>query len=302
MKPLAIDLYCGLGGWTEGLLAEGYDVVGFDNERHVYGDQRYPAQLVLQDVLTLHGSQFRDAALIVASPPCQAYSYRAMPWKRAKALPPPSNELFDACFRLQREAIDATGQDCPACGGKGFMIWYVGEIHPCERCDGKGHITRHIPLVVENVRGAQPWVGRAAWHYGSFYLWGDVPVLMPSTRVLKVAGFNFHQQEKTGQPGGSFQSAAVGTIKNNGGSRFAQAHNTGSGHSRNPVTDLLNMHPDESQKGLGGGWFDKPYKERGDITGRFNSKSSARKAASAQIAKIPFELASWIARCYKPLA
>lgn len=37
-------------------------------------------QLVLQDVLTLHGSQFRDAAVIVASPPCQAYSYRAMPW------------------------------------------------------------------------------------------------------------------------------------------------------------------------------------------------------------------------------
>ena len=24
MQPLAIDLYCGLGGWTEGLLAEGY--------------------------------------------------------------------------------------------------------------------------------------------------------------------------------------------------------------------------------------------------------------------------------------
>lgn len=23
-KPLAIDLFCGLGGWTEGLLAEGY--------------------------------------------------------------------------------------------------------------------------------------------------------------------------------------------------------------------------------------------------------------------------------------
>jgi len=29
-RPLAIDLFCGLGGWTEGLLAEGYDVVGFD--------------------------------------------------------------------------------------------------------------------------------------------------------------------------------------------------------------------------------------------------------------------------------
>lgn len=33
-KPLAIDLYCGLGGWTEGLLAEGYDVIGFDIARH----------------------------------------------------------------------------------------------------------------------------------------------------------------------------------------------------------------------------------------------------------------------------
>lgn len=69
MKPLAIDLFCGLGGWTEGLLAEGYDVVGFDIERHVYGEHRYSAQLVLQDVLTLHGSQFKDATLIVASPP-----------------------------------------------------------------------------------------------------------------------------------------------------------------------------------------------------------------------------------------
>ena len=147
VKPLAIDLFCGLGGWTEGLLAEGYDVVGFDIEQHRYGDHHYPAQMVIQDVLTLHGSQFRNADLIVASPPCQAYSYRAMPWKRAKALPPPDNTLFEACFRIQREACEASG--------------------------------RHIPLIVENVRGAQKWVGRARWNWGSQYLWGDVPALMP---------------------------------------------------------------------------------------------------------------------------
>jgi site-specific DNA-cytosine methylase len=84
MKPLAIDLFCGLGGWTDGLIAEGYDVVGFDIEKHVYGEARYPAQLVIQDVLTLHGSQFKDAALIVASPPCQRYSWMAQPWSIAK--------------------------------------------------------------------------------------------------------------------------------------------------------------------------------------------------------------------------
>ena len=34
-EPLAVDLFCGLGGWTEGLLAEGWRVIGFDIERHV---------------------------------------------------------------------------------------------------------------------------------------------------------------------------------------------------------------------------------------------------------------------------
>jgi len=164
VRPLAIDLFCGLGGWTEGLLAEGYDVVGFDIERHVYGEHRYPAQLVVQDVLTLHGSQFKNAALIVASPPCQEYSYMAMPWSKAKAKAAEYragkrdvnelNALFDACFRIQREACEAAG--------------------------------RHIPLVVENVRGAIPWVGRSRWNFGSFHLWGDVPALMPKAGAAAI--------------------------------------------------------------------------------------------------------------------
>lgn len=197
MKPLAIDLFCGLGGWTDGLLAEGYDVMGFDVEQHQYGDHRYPAQLVIQDVLTLHGSQFRSASLIVASPPCQEYSYMAMPWTIAKdkaaairadetgAELKRLNALFDACFRLQREASEAAGH--------------------------------HIPLIVENVRGAIPWVGRSRWNFGSFHLWGDVPALMPITlKASKVPGFRFDGSGK------SFQSASVEiTGRKNGNDWFS---------------------------------------------------------------------------------
>jgi site-specific DNA-cytosine methylase len=30
MKPLCVDLYAGLGGWSEGFLAEGYECIGYD--------------------------------------------------------------------------------------------------------------------------------------------------------------------------------------------------------------------------------------------------------------------------------
>jgi C-5 cytosine-specific DNA methylase len=282
VKPLAIDLYCGLGGWADGLLAEGYHVIGFDVERHQYGDHRYPAQLVIQDVRTLHGSQFKDAALIVASPPCQAYSYRAMPWKRAKALAPPDNTLFETCFRIQREACEAAG--------------------------------RHVPLIVENVRGAQKWVGRARWNYGSFYLWGDVPALMPTTlrtqkfnpdgtahgpgswfaiadsknRGFKSQGMDWSDRTKRGQDFTRIAgNQALGT-KNNGGSWFAVAHNTTSGKGQNPV----------GRKVPGGGadgWFgENEHPLRQHHSGHRN-----RKAASAMIAKIPLPLSRHIAAVFR---
>ncbi len=260
MKPLAIDLFCGLGGWTEGLLAEGYYVVGFDIEHHVYGEHRYPAQLVIQDVLTLHGKQFKDASLIVASPPCQAYSYRAMPWKRAKALPPPDNSLFEACFRIQREACEAAG--------------------------------RYIPLVVENVRGAQKWVGRARWNFGSFYLWGDVPALMPiAKRHIKMGRAPVAPNGVTRRlkNPGEWQEGDAGT-KNSGGSWF----NIGS-----PGQKVLNRNPvHELGRKNGGDWFGSGADC--SLQRKASSKSTARKYASAMIAKIPLALSQHIARAYLP--
>jgi hypothetical protein len=299
-RPLAIDLFCGLGGWAEGLLAEGFDVVGFDIERHRYPERvlnsgarkvaadgvdfnnpnvgssrnrsfnyanqcavkeapltgrwaEYPGQLVIQDVLTLHGSQFKDAALIVASPPCQEYSYMAMPWKLAKAKAAAIradatgqkladlNRLFDACFLIQAEASIAAG--------------------------------RHIPMVIENVRGAQPWVGRARWNFGSFYLWGDVPALMPFTySATKVPSFRFDGS------GGSFQTASVRRTNPGNGTLFT---------TRDCGIESV------KQGGSGAAWWDKGLDEcRKEATGR--------KAASALIAKIPLPLARHIAAVFRP--
>jgi hypothetical protein len=245
-KPLAIDLFCGLGGWSESLLALGYRVIGFDIEAHEYGDHRYPGQLVVQDVLTLHGSEFKDAALIVASPPCQEYSYMAMPWSRAKdkaaairadttgAELERLNRLFMACFRIQKEASVAAG--------------------------------RHVPMVVENVRGAIPWVGCSRWNFGSFHLWGDVPALMPSASRLGV---------KT-----------TGHVN----------RRDGYSHTRH----LTNQAESDcvKQRGSGHLWWDKALNERRKEAP--GSKSTARKAASAMIAKIPARMATHIGRVYWP--
>lgn len=305
-RPLAVDLFCGLGGWTDALLAEGWRVVGFDLERHVYGEHYYRCQLVLQDVLTLHGSQFRDAELIVASPPCQEFSYMAMPWTRSKQIaaalrghepfpdgyrgsrtPAELTALFDACFRLQREASDAAG--------------------------------RYIPLIVENVRGAQRWVGRARWSFGSFFLWGDVPALMPTTmraqkrnpdgtnhppgswfaianskeRGAKNPGADWNNFRNNGEVSPHWRMEAG--QKNDGGSWFKIGSPGQKETNRNPVHELA-----VSPEGV------KGFTPSGEPLGQNRlgrmawSTSIARKRASALIARIPQPLAEYIAHVFKP--
>jgi hypothetical protein len=235
---------------------------------------------VLQDALTLHGKQFKDAALIVASPPCQEFSYMAMPWSLAKQKerdllegrddPKRLTALFDACFRIQREA-----------------------------CEAAGH---HVPMVVENVRGAQKWVGRSRWNYGSYHLWGDVPALMPMTKAIKNNGGSWFNIGSPGQKvlnqnpvhdgqkvpgfrfdgsGRSFQTASVEPRKGGGGTWFGD-------YQEMRISGVKGLTPDGQPTGK-------------NVAARMcGSKSKARKAASAAIAKIPFPLAQHIARYWKP--
>lgn len=326
MKPLVLDLFCGLGGFSEAFIAEGWRAVGFDIEAHDYGSGGYPGELVLRDVRSLNGAElvkeFGVPACIVASPPCQEFSYMAMPWSRAKekmkkiqADPAEQRrlcDLFNQCFRIQREVSAAAG--------------------------------RYVPMVVENVRGAQRWVGRSRWNFGSFHLWGDVPALMPipikfrktpegswdttrknynanhswqdesrkgsgslnhpkegnanwSQRIRgegnKTAGMNWSDRSKKGQDFTRIagrQAEGVKQASENGrrtdvgkGARFTSRDcgNEGgkSSFTKNNPKGLPRILPDVLSTG---------------------SKSKARKQASAEIAKIPPALALWLAKTFKP--
>jgi hypothetical protein len=331
VRPLCIELFSGTFGWSAGWLSLGGRAIGFDLE-HLphHGPVPDGAELVLQDVLTLDGRQFRDADLILASPPCQRYSYMAMPfsrgkreaswqrWQRDSPFSPgfDLNDLFRACFRIQREASAAAG--------------------------------RHIPLVVENVKGAQPWVGRAKARYGSYYLWGDVESI--GGRIVRSGPLEFGMGGV--KAARRVQKSNLSAQKNSGGSWFAIAHNTESGHSRNPVTGEgvkvpgmnrsdrtrpaqgFNMEAIKregvKQHGSGAAWFDEALDERRkeagheresgrtisegfnnwpkDETGAYvlpdgsrgGNRSDSRKAASALIARIPYALSLFIARCFWP--
>lgn len=321
-RPLAVDLFTGLHGWAEGLVAEGWRVRGYDIEDMcaVTGATRPEhIELVIQDVLTLNGADLVDADgvwpdLIVSSSPCTDYSYMAMPWSLAKAKAAAIradetgealrklNALFDAQFRIQREASEAKGEP--------------------------------IPMVVENVKGAQPWVGRSRWNYGSFHLWGDVPAVMPQIvrgRQKSHPGeqWNVNRANYTGTLGWDASERTEEGLKNPG-FRF-----DGSGKSFQ--TESVRRHQTEGTKVPGMNWsnygkpdykavafndeavrqmvipegekhrdtdgYDRTYensKPFGWKAPRSSSNSSARKAASAAIAKIPLALSRHIGRVYYP--
>ena len=208
----------------------------------------------------------------------------AMPWSRAKQIAGalrgrndfPDNyrgsrtileltTLFDACFRIQREACEAAG--------------------------------RHIPLIVENVRGAQPWVGRARWNFGSFYLYGDVPALMPMTMKRQVM-----KEGIVHRPNGETNFHGLKVPGNNGPRMWSEREvqrlcDATKGIPHRPTGHWTN--PDENGTKQGGDWFNAEQPSISRLTG---SKSNVRKAASAQIARIPFPLARYIAQVFKPVA
>jgi hypothetical protein len=290
--PIVYDGYCGLGGWSEGFLAAGYRCIGFDIEAHDYGSGGYPGELILRDMRQVHGSLLKDAACLVFSPPCQEYSYMAMPWERGKQIAralqgqgqfsagyrgsrtiEQLNELFNACYRIQREACEAAG--------------------------------RYIPMVIENVRGAQKWVGRAKANYGSFYLWGDVG--MVDNRVVAIvegkilgrgiAPVRAQKRNPDGTAHGTGSWFAIADSKERGANaeKVPGFRLDGSGGSFQSDAVKQPGIGGMRENGKGDAWFQ-------DGAARHGSKSNSRKAASAMIAKIPLALSSCLAHSFYPVS
>jgi site-specific DNA-cytosine methylase len=86
-----LDLFCGLGGWSEGFNAEGFDCLGVD-----IVNVGYKYDMILCDVCGLDAKRFKGKFdVIVGSPPCRDFSkicnLGKIKWKKP---PSPDNGLI----------------------------------------------------------------------------------------------------------------------------------------------------------------------------------------------------------------
>lgn len=141
--PIMLDLFCGQFGWGKAFAARGWAVLGVDMVK----PQMIPrgCDFMQSDVLELWAGWIRALApdFICASSPCEQFSVHGMKMFQPN---PPYPELGIKLFNHTRAICEAS----------------------------------KVPYVMENVRSAEEFIGTAAGHAGSFYLWGNsVPALLP---------------------------------------------------------------------------------------------------------------------------
>lgn len=149
----ALDICCGLGGMTEGMLSVGFQVHGIDVEPTLAG--RYPARLTLGDIRTMDPASLGPADWIHASPPCTRFSTV----RANRTTDPPTEadlDILQACLRVI-QAIKP-------------RFWSI-----------------------ENVAGAVPWfrpvLGEPILRHGPFRFWGNFPPHLAERSNIKKPGW-----------------------------------------------------------------------------------------------------------------
>jgi hypothetical protein len=137
-----LDLFCGRFGWGKAFAARGWECIGVD----LIEPPEIPSGCMFEkvDILTLHALDLEQFDFICASSPCEEFSVHGMPhFHPNPKYPAIGLELFN---------------------------------HTRAICEASG-----VPYVMENVRAAQQFAGKAVSHCGPFYLWGNaVPPLLPA--------------------------------------------------------------------------------------------------------------------------
>jgi len=87
----ALDLFCGLGGWSDGLALEGFEVLGVEINKDIANLYRHP--VICEDVKNLVPGNFKDYDLIVGSPPCRDFTKLTSWGHRWKDPPDPKRGL-----------------------------------------------------------------------------------------------------------------------------------------------------------------------------------------------------------------
>jgi hypothetical protein len=154
-----LDLFCGRFGWSKAFAERGWECVGIDlvEPPEIPAGCKWRKEDVLSMDIPLYAAWIkRNFDFVCASSPCEQFSVHGM---KCFHKAPPYPEMGIRLFSHTRALCEATG----------------------------------LPYVMENVRAAQDFVGKAANHCGSFYLWGSgVPPILPQgiTKGMKLAGMS----------------------------------------------------------------------------------------------------------------
>jgi hypothetical protein len=138
------DLFCGRWGWSRAFAARGWECVGIDlvtPPEIPQGCFFRKCDVVTFDLAHEYGASYFN--FICASSPCDGFASFGMKHYH----PNPPRPTLEIKLFLDTKFI----------------------------CDMSG-----LPYVMENVRAAQDFIGKAVGHCGPFYLWGNaVPPILP---------------------------------------------------------------------------------------------------------------------------